>query len=249
MLDYLTFLDKGVPSVSRSKRGRGPIAPFFPECFFFISTYSFTVSGSGTSPFDLVNNRKNVLLEASEEMSSSLLLLVWEGDRAHALRVGLELPPITVPEEADMTDNLNYCPYHRRLGHILEICYTLKSWIQNQIHQGNIVLAPNFYKDLLRAEPSTCNMVGFGSDSDEELNFPEEEEEPKMVDQMQLIKRKTLPERQPPVAKDKRKEKQIEIEEDAIPQQRKNPPMPDSNIFSNFKKLPALLSIFDVLCM
>ena len=92
-------------------------------------------------------------------------------------------------------------------------------------------------------------MVGFGSDSDEELNFPEEEEEPKMVDQMQLIKRKTLPERQPPVAKDKGKEKQIEIEEDAIPQQKKNPPMPDSNIFSNFKKLPALLSIFDALCM
>lgn len=89
-----------------------------------------------------------------------------------------------------MTDNLNYCPYHRRLGHTLEICYTLKSWIQNQIHQGNIVLAQNFYKDLLRAEPSTCNMVGFGSDSDEELNFPEEEEEPKMVDQMQLIHKK-----------------------------------------------------------
>lgn len=44
-------------------------------------------------------------------------------------------------------------------------------------------------------------MVGFESDSDEELNFPEEEEEPKMVDQMQLLKRKTLPERQPPIAK------------------------------------------------
>ncbi|KAH7528627.1 hypothetical protein FEM48_Zijuj05G0092200 [Ziziphus jujuba var. spinosa] len=27
-------------------------------------------------------------------------------------------------------------------------------------------------EDLLRVEPSTCNMVGFGSDSDEELNFP-----------------------------------------------------------------------------
>lgn len=91
-------------------------------------------------------------------------------------------------------------------------------------------------------------MVGFGSDSDEELNFPEEEEEPKMVDQMQLIKRKTLPERQPPVVKDKGKEKQIEIEEDAIPQQKKNPPMPEKNIF-NLKRLPALLSIFDVLCM
>lgn len=38
-----------------------------------------------------------------------------------------------------------------------------------------------------------------------------------MVDQMQLRKGKTLPERQPPVAKDKGKEKQIEIEEDAIP--------------------------------
>lgn len=42
-----------------------------------------------------------------------------------------------------------------------------------------------------------------------------------MVDQMQLRKGKTLPERQPPVAKDKGKEKQIEIEEDAIPQQKK----------------------------
>ncbi len=37
-----------------------------------------------------------------------------------------------------------------------------------------------------------------------------------MVDQMQLRKGKTLPERQPPVAKDKGKEKRIEIEEDAI---------------------------------
>lgn len=93
---------------------------------------------------------------------------------AHALRAGLELPPITVPEQADMTDNLNYCPYHRRLGHTLGMCYTWKLWIQNQINQGNIVLVPNFYKNILRAEPSTCNMVGFGSDSDEELNFPEE---------------------------------------------------------------------------
>jgi len=76
---------------------------------------------------------------------------------AHALRAGLELPPITVPEQADMTDNINYCPYHRRLGHTLEICYTLKSWIQNQIYQGNIVLAQNFYKDPSRAGPSTCN--------------------------------------------------------------------------------------------
>lgn len=32
-------------------------------------------------------------------------------------------------------------------------------------------------------------------------------EEPKMVDQMQLRKGKTLPERQPPVAKDKGKDK------------------------------------------
>lgn len=66
-----------------------------------------------------------------------------------------------------------------------------------------------------------------------------------MVDQMLLRKGKTPPERQPPVAKDKGKEKQIEIEEDAIPQQKKNPPM----LFKNFNKLPALLSIFDALCM
>lgn len=46
-----------------------------------------------------------------------------------------------------------------------------------------------------------------------------------MVDQMQLIKSKTLPKRKPPVVKDKGKEKRIEIEEDAIP--KKNPPMPD----------------------
>lgn len=70
-----------------------------------------------------------------------------------------------------------------------------------------------------------------------------------MVDQMQLIKRNKLPQRQPPVAKDKGKEKQIEIEDDAIPQQKKNHPMPDLNIFYKKKKLPALLSIFDVLCM
>lgn len=48
-----------------------------------------------------------------------------------------------------------------------------------------------------------------------------------MVDQMQLIKSKTLPKRKPPVVKDKGKEKRIEIEEDAIPQKKKNPPMPD----------------------
>jgi len=46
-----------------------------------------------------------------------------------------------------------------------------------------------------------------------------------MVDQMQLIKRNKLPQRQPPVAKDKGKEKQIEIADDAIPQQKKNHPM------------------------
>lgn len=85
-------------------------------------------------------------------------------------------------------------------------------------------------------------MVGFESDSDEELNFPEEEEEPKMVDQMQLIKRKTLPERQPPIAKDKEKEKQIEIEEDAIPQQKQNPPMPAFQISRNFQPCSAYLT-------
>lgn len=65
-------------------------------------------------------------------------------------------------------------------------------------------------------------MVGFGSNSDEELHFSESESEPQMVDQMmQLRKGKTLPARQPQVAKDKETENQIEIEEDAIPQQTK----------------------------
>lgn len=65
-----------------------------------------------------------------------------------------------------------------------------------------------------------------------------------MVDQMQLRKGKTLPERQPPVAKDKGKEKQIEIEEDAIPQQKKNPPMPKISfqISRNFQPCSAYLT-------
>jgi hypothetical protein len=42
-----------------------------------------------------------------------------------------------------------------------------------------------------------------------------------MVDQMQLIKSKTLPKRKPPVVKDKGKEKRIEEASEV----RKNPPM------------------------
>jgi hypothetical protein len=47
-----------------------------------------------------------------------------------ALKNGLALPASKRPEDADKSDEPNFCPYHRVLGHSIEDCWVFKDWIE-----------------------------------------------------------------------------------------------------------------------
>ena len=47
-----------------------------------------------------------------------------------ALKNGLTLPASKRPEDADKSDEPNFCPYHRIIGHSIEDCWVFKDWIE-----------------------------------------------------------------------------------------------------------------------
>ena len=57
-----------------------------------------------------------------------------------ALKDGLQLPDSKRPAEANKTDDPNYCPYHRIMGHTIEECYVFKDWLERKVKAGEIKL-------------------------------------------------------------------------------------------------------------
>jgi hypothetical protein len=69
-------------------------------------------------------------------------------------RSGLKLPECKRPLEANMTNEPNYCPYHRILGHKIEDCWVLKDLLEKKRDEGSLTLASEAYLDGKRATPS-----------------------------------------------------------------------------------------------
>jgi len=66
----------------------------------------------------------------------------------------LKLPEARCPEEVGKTDNLNYCLYHRMLGHPTKSCYIFKDILQVLIDVEVLKLRPEQKK-------VTANMTSF----------------------------------------------------------------------------------------
>ncbi|XP_020674420.1 uncharacterized protein LOC110093776 [Dendrobium catenatum] len=49
-----------------------------------------------------------------------------------------QLPKPKRPIEVDKSNDPNYCPYHKMLGHVLEDCYVFKDWVQNEYKSGRM---------------------------------------------------------------------------------------------------------------
>lgn len=109
----------------------------------------------------------------------------------------------------------------------------------------------------MRDEEQPCSVIHFGSDSEEELCFPKEEEIEQHEESiraeeeclMNLRQGKILLERQAPKEKEKGKEKEIEIKENEGPNDKPKFTQADYNIIAHLRKIPALLSVFDALMM
>jgi Retrotransposon gag protein len=61
-----------------------------------------------------------------------------------ALNNGLALPASKCPEDANNSDEPNFCPYHRVLGHAIEDCWVFKDWVEKAYKNDEITLPKGF---------------------------------------------------------------------------------------------------------
>jgi hypothetical protein len=61
-----------------------------------------------------------------------------------AVKNGLALPASKCPEDADKSDEPNFCPYHKALGHSIEDCWVFKDWVEKEYKNGEITLPKGF---------------------------------------------------------------------------------------------------------
>jgi hypothetical protein len=61
-----------------------------------------------------------------------------------AVKNGLALPASKRPEDTDKSDEPNFCPYHRVLGHSIEDCWVFKDWVEKAYKNGEIILSKGF---------------------------------------------------------------------------------------------------------
>jgi hypothetical protein len=61
-----------------------------------------------------------------------------------AVKNGLALPASKRPEDADKSDEPNFCPYHRVLGHSIEDCWVFKDWVEKAYKNDEITLPKGF---------------------------------------------------------------------------------------------------------
>jgi hypothetical protein len=61
-----------------------------------------------------------------------------------AVKNGLALPASKRPEDAGKSDEPNFCPYHRVLGHSIEDCWVFKDWVEKAYKNDEITLPKGF---------------------------------------------------------------------------------------------------------
>jgi hypothetical protein len=69
-----------------------------------------------------------------------------------AVKNSLALPVSKRPEDADKSDEPNFCPYHRVLGHSIEDCWVFKDWVEKVYKNGEITLPKEFLQSPVSHE-------------------------------------------------------------------------------------------------
>jgi hypothetical protein len=82
-----------------------------------------------------------------------------------AMQNGLKLADSKRPEEANRSDEPNFCPYHRLLGHTIENCWVFKDWVERKYQAGEITLSKGVLQDPAPHEQSNvvCTVDDNGS--------------------------------------------------------------------------------------
>jgi hypothetical protein len=117
------------------------------------------VTGGSSQSFETLRQNKSKPYSFRRDK----VLTIFKG----ALKNGLELPVSKRPEDVEKSDNPNYCPYHRILGHTLENNWVFKDWVEKSIRNGEIILPKRFLQNptpheqvnAVSHESITCNMV------------------------------------------------------------------------------------------
>ncbi|KAH7690287.1 hypothetical protein IHE45_02G037700 [Dioscorea alata] len=118
-----------------------------------------------------------------------------------AIEKGLDLPRPKRSCLMHLDSHPNYCPYHRLVGHTIEECKKFQNWLQRHVSMGNLTLTEDYFE-----ERGECCAIAVLDNSEDELNFPDEEEGiPQQVHQMQLRTGKTLQPRQASSSNDRNK--------------------------------------------
>lgn len=58
-----------------------------------------------------------------------------------AFKKGLKLEDSKRPDNMKHSDDPNYCPYHRLLGHPIEDCWVFKDWVEKKEKEGSRTLS------------------------------------------------------------------------------------------------------------
>jgi hypothetical protein len=92
-----------------------------------------------------------------------------------AVKNGLALPASKRPEDADKSDEPNFCPYHRLLGHSIEDCWVFKYWVEKTYKNGEITLPKGFLQSP--ASHEQANTISHEEEKiPDQLNENEEEQ-------------------------------------------------------------------------
>jgi hypothetical protein len=92
-----------------------------------------------------------------------------------ALKNGLTLPVSKRPEDADKSDEPNFCPYHRVLGHSIEDCWVFKDWVEKAYKNGEITL-PKWFLQNPSAHEQANTISHEEEESPDQLNENPEEQ-------------------------------------------------------------------------
>lgn len=82
-----------------------------------------------------------------------------------AMNNGLRLPESKRPGDMEKSDDPNFCPYHRLLGHPIEDCWVFKDWVERKYKAGEITLSKNVLQDA--APHEQANMVAHSNPEEE----------------------------------------------------------------------------------
>jgi hypothetical protein len=88
---------------------------------------------------------------------------------------GIALPASKRLEDADKSDEPNFCPYHRVLGHSIEDCWVFKDWVEKAYKNGEITLPKGFLQNLTSHEQA--NTISHEEETNpDQLNENKEEQ-------------------------------------------------------------------------